>query len=100
LKNAGFNNLKLIVDLNSKISFPLINIFMMILGISLSSRSKHGGGLVTAGLGLLISLFYWLGYTFSLSIGYAGMLPPVLAAWTVPFLFGSLAVYLFLKTPE
>ena len=100
LKNAGFNNLKLIVDLNSKISFPLINIFMMILGISLSSRSKHGGGLVTAGLGLLISLFYWLGYTFSLSIGYTGMLPPVLAAWTVPFLFGSLAVYLFLKTPD
>lgn len=100
LKSAGFNNLKLIVDLNSKISFPLINIFMMILGIALSSRSKKGGGLVTAGLGLLISLLYWLGYTFSLSIGYTGMLPPVLAAWTVPFLFGSFAVYLFIKTPE
>jgi lipopolysaccharide export system permease protein len=100
LKNAGFNNLKLIVDFNSKLSFPLINIFMMLLGIALSTRSKKGGGLVTAGLGLLISLFYWLGYTFSLSIGYAGIVHPVLAAWSMPFLFGTLSVYLFIKTPE
>jgi lipopolysaccharide export system permease protein len=100
LKNAGFSNLKLVIDLNSRISFPLINIFMMLLGIALSTRGKIGGGLVTAGLGLLISLFYWLGYTFSLSIGYAGFIPPVLAAWTIPFLFGALAVYLFMKTPE
>lgn len=99
-KSAGFSNLKLIVDLNSKISFPLINIFMMMLGIALSSRGKKGGGLVTAGLGLLISLIYWLGYTFSLSLGYAGIIPPVLAAWLIPFLFGVLSVYLFLKTPE
>lgn len=100
LKNAGFSNNNLIVDLNSKISFPLINIFMMLLGIALSTRAKIGGGLVTAGLGLLISLTYWIGYTFSLSIGYAGIMPPVLAAWAVPFIFGTLAVYLFLKTPE
>lgn len=100
LKHAGFNNLKLMVDLNSKISFPLINIFMMLLGIALSLRSKKGGGLVAAGLGLLISLIYWLGYTFSLSIGYAGIMSPVLAAWIIPLLFGTLAIYLFLKTPE
>jgi len=100
LKTAGFSNLKLFVDFNSKISFPLINIFMMLLGMALSSRAKKGGGLVTAGLGLLISLFYWLAFTFSLSIGYAGIIPPALAAWAVPFLFGTLSVYLFLETPE
>ena len=100
LKDAGFSNLKLIVDLNAKISFPLINTFMMLLGIALSSRSKRGGGLLTAGLGLLISLFYWLGYTFSLSTGYAGIMHPVLAAWIIPVLFGALAVYLFLQTTE
>lgn len=100
LQNAGFNNIKLIVDLNSKLSFPLINIFMMMLGIALSSRSQKGRGLVTAGLGLLISLIYWIGYTFSISTGYAGIVQPVLAAWIIPVLFGALAVYLFIKTPE
>jgi len=100
MKKAGFSNLKLIVDLNSRISFPLINIFMMLLGIALSSRGKKGGGLFTAGLGLLISVFYWMGFTFSLSIGYAGIIHPILAAWSIPFLFGTLAVYLFATMPE
>jgi lipopolysaccharide export system permease protein len=100
LKNAGFNNVKLFVDLNSKVSFPLINAFMMLLGMSLSGRAQMGGGLFTAGLGLGMSLLYWLGYTFSLSIGYAGILPPVIASWLAPVIFGSLSVYLFVKTPE
>jgi len=88
------------VDLNSKISFPLINIFMMMLGISLSAREKLGGGLFSAGLGLLISLFYWFGYTFMLSMGYAGIIPPSVSAWTIPVVFAVFAVYLFVKIPE
>ncbi|MBI5848710.1 MAG: LptF/LptG family permease [Nitrospirae bacterium] len=100
LKNAGFSNMKLIVDLNSKVSFPLINAVMMLLGISLAGRARMGGGLFTAGLGLGVSLLYWFGYTFTLSIGYAGILPPFIASWLVPVLFGSASVYLFVTTPE
>ena len=69
LKKAGFKNTKLIVDLNSKVSFPLINLFMVLFGIALSMRSKVGGGLFVAGLGLLISALYWVTYTFLLSLG-------------------------------
>lgn len=100
LKNAGFKSKKWTVALNSKVSFPLINIFMMLFGISLSSRAKLGRGLFSAGLGLLISLFYWVGYTLMLSMGYAGIIPPFLSAWTIPFIFGIFAVYLFVKIPE
>lgn len=100
LKSAGFRNVKLAVDLDSKISFPLVSLFMMMLGIALSFRMSLGGGLFSAGLGLLISLFYWLSYTFFLSIGYAGVIPAFLSAWTVPFIFGALSLYLFLRIPE
>lgn len=100
LKTAGFNNVKMSVDINSKISFPLINLFMMLLGISLSLRMGLGSGLFSAGLGLLISLLYWFGYTFALSLGYAGILYPLVSAWIVPFLFILLSVYLFLQIPE
>jgi len=100
LKSAGFRNVKLAVDLDSKISFPLVSLFMMMLGIALSFRMSLGGGLFSAGLGLLISLFYWLSYTFLLSMGYAGVIPAFLAAWTVPFIFGALSLYLFLRIPE
>ena len=100
LRAAGFNNIKLLVDLNAKVSFPLVNMFMMLLGISLAARSTTGGGLYTAGMGLAISLLYWFGYTFSLSVGYAGIAPPFIAAWTVPLAFGSFAVYLYMTLPE
>lgn len=100
LKSAGFRNVKLAVDLDSKISFPLVSLFMMMLGIALSFSMSLGGGLFSAGLGLLISLFYWLSYTFSLSMGYAGVIPAIVSAWTVPLIFGALSVYLFLRIPE
>jgi lipopolysaccharide export system permease protein len=100
LKEAGFRYVRTAVDVQSKVTFPLINVFMMVLGISLASRIGPGGGLVSTGLGLLVSLLYWFGYTFSLSLGYAGIIPPFAAAWAVPFIFGAFAVSLFLTIPE
>jgi lipopolysaccharide export system permease protein len=100
LKKAGFRNTKLMVDINSKISFPVINLFMMLLGIALAVRAGFGGGLFSAGLGLLTSLAYWFSYTLSLSMGYAGIIPPLISAWIVPLLFGTFAVALFLNIQE
>ncbi len=100
LKNAGFRNTKLIVDIHSRISYPFINVIMLILGISLATRGATGGGLITAAIGMFISLLYWIGYTASLSMGYAGILPPLIAAWLMPTIFGSVAWYLFMKIPE
>lgn len=100
LRSAGFSDLRLTVDLNSKVSFPLINAFMMLLGISLAGRAGTGGGLFTAGLGLGVSLLYLFSYTFALFIGYSGIVPPLIASWLVPVLFGSASVYLFATTPE
>ena len=100
LKRSGFRNIKLIIDLNSKVSYPLINLFMILLGISLSVRNKIGGGLFAAGLGLLISMIYWFTYTLMLSMGYAGVVPPFIAAWLMPIIFGTVAVHLFRKIPE
>jgi lipopolysaccharide export system permease protein len=100
LKRSGFRNIKLIIDLNSKVSYPLINLFMILLGISLSARNKIGGGLFAAGLGLLISMIYWFTYTLTLSMGYAGVVPPFIAAWLMPIIFGTVAVHLFRKIPE
>jgi lipopolysaccharide export system permease protein len=100
LKAAGFRDEKLIVDMHSKISYPAANLFMMILGVSLSVMSRIGGGLVAAGLGISISFIYWLGYTFMLSMGYTRILPPAVATWMMPLIFSILAVYLFRNVQE
>lgn len=100
LKNAGFRNIKLIVDIHSRISYPLINVIMLVLGIALATEGVAGGGLITAAIGIAISLLYWVAYTTSLSMGYAGILPPIPAAWLMPVIFGGAAFYLFRKIPE
>jgi lipopolysaccharide export system permease protein len=100
LRDAGFRNTKLIVDIHSRISYPLINAVMLVLGIALAIRGIMGSGMITAAVGIFISLLYWVGYTASLSLGYTGILPAFVAAWLMPVLFGGIAFYLFSKIPE
>lgn len=118
LKEAGFKNIKLIVDISSRLSYHFINLFLLLLGMSLSlggdvvqkislalSRQKTkdsagGSGIVAAGLGLLISMAYWLGYSFLLTLGYTDSIPPVIAPWIIPSLFAMGSVYLYSQIPE
>jgi lipopolysaccharide export system permease protein len=100
LEAAGFSDTKLLVDLNSKISYPLSNLFVTILGISLSVLGRIGGGLFAAGFGILISFVYWLLYTLMLSLGYTRLIPPAISTWIAPMIFGVVAVFLFRKIPE
>jgi lipopolysaccharide export LptBFGC system permease protein LptF len=73
---------------------------MMVLGLALSGMSRTGGGLFASGVGISLSVVYWLLYTFMLSMGYARVIHPVLAPWIVPVLFGMIAAYLFRRIPE
>lgn len=100
LNAAGIRDSKLLVDFQVKISHPLMNFFMMVLGLALSGMTRTGGGLFAAGVGISLSFTYWLLYTFTLSLGYARIIPPLVAPWIVPALFGIIAVYLFLRIPE
>lgn len=100
LQSAGFSVTKLLVDLNSKISYPIANFFMLVLGVSLSVIGRAGGGLFAAGLGVAISFIYWFGYTLMLSMGYAGIIPPAVAPWFMPVIFGIVSFSLFRQIPE
>ncbi len=119
LKEAGFKNIKLIVDISSRLSYPLVNLFMLLLGISLSMEidlSGHRlqglisrkigrkeiatGGIISVGLGLLICIMYWLGYSLFLSLGYAGTIPAFIAPWFMPVFLAVLAIYLYNLIPE
>jgi lipopolysaccharide export LptBFGC system permease protein LptF len=35
-----------------------------------------------------------------LSLGYAGVAPPIIAAWLIPVIFGIVSVQLFRRIPE
>ena len=100
LERAGFRNLRYVVDLYGKLAYPLVNFVMIIFGIALALNSRFGGGLRAAGLGLLVILSYWLIFSLSISLGNTGAIPPPLAPWISPAIFGFSGSYMYLRIKE
>ncbi|MEW5734691.1 MAG: LPS export ABC transporter permease LptG [Thermodesulfobacteriota bacterium] len=94
----GYDDDALRSDLAAKISFPFVSLIMGVLGGCLSLRRTRGDGLaanVLMGMGLAFS--FWVVHSVSLSLGYAGRSPPLVAAWAADFLFGLLAAWLYTR---
>jgi len=115
LNNAGFKNTKLTVDISSRFTYSFVNLIMLVFGFSLtlsggtltalifknqSSHSVTQNNIITAGIGVLITILYWLSYSFFISLGYAGAFFPSIAPMITPLLFASLATYLYKSIQE
>jgi lipopolysaccharide export system permease protein len=86
------------VDLHAKTAFPLVCILMCFIGTGIAVRGKSKEGLpVSISYGLGIAFLFWVIYSFCLSLGYGGMLPPVIAAWASNFIFLCLGGILMLN---
>ncbi len=76
------------VDLYAKFSFPLVCFVLSFVGAGISFRGRLKDGLpmsITYGIG--IAFLYWIFYSFCVSLGYAEMLPPLIAVTTANFVF-------------
>jgi lipopolysaccharide export system permease protein len=81
------------VDLQAKIAFPFVCIILctLALGIGVHKKLQENLALVVA-LGIGVAFLYWTLYSFCLSLGYGGVLPPFVAAWTTNVVFFSAGV--------
>jgi len=98
LNQSGFDTKRLSVQLNRKLSYPLITLVMAVLAIPFAlSMGKRGSlaGIATA-IGLAIA--YWVVDALFQAMGNVNTLPAVLAAWTPDLLFGIAGTYLLLRT--
>ncbi|MBI5665229.1 MAG: LptF/LptG family permease [Nitrospirae bacterium] len=100
LERAGFRNIRYIIQLYEKLSYPTINFVMILFGISLALNSRWGGGMMAAGLGVIISVLYWLLYSVSISLGNTGILQPWLAPWISPVVFGIAGSVMYWRIKE
>jgi lipopolysaccharide export system permease protein len=96
LKAEGYNPVRQVVDLNFKFSRPFTSLIMIIVGIPIGFWREKGGS-IAMGLvpGLILSFVYLVTLELSRTIGYAGFLPPFLAAWLPNCFFLLFGVYLF-----
>ena len=98
VESEGYDATHYRVDLHAKFAFPVIALILTMIGAGLAARGKIKealAGSVTYGLG--IAFLYWIVFSFCLSLGYAGKLPPILAAWGVNLISTCVAGYLLLN---
>jgi lipopolysaccharide export system permease protein len=96
LESEGFNPIKQTVDLHLKFVSPFISLIMILVGLPIGFWREKGGS-VALGLvwGLVLSFVYMVAQEVARSLGYAGLLPPILAAWLPNCFFFLLSLYLF-----
>jgi len=99
LSQAGFDVARLSVQLQRKLSFPLIAPIIILLAIPFSILVGTRGAVGGLALGVGIAIVYWAASALTEAMGSVGQLPPLLAAWAPDTAFGFLGLYFYLKMP-
>jgi lipopolysaccharide export system permease protein len=97
LEAAGFKVRKHLVELYAKLSFPLVNLVMVLVAIPFALQSPRGGRLYGIGLALAIMAGYLVVHYVALAFARADFLPPLIAAWTANVIFMGIGVSLLLR---
>lgn len=95
-ESEGYDSTVYRVDLYAKTAQPFFCIIMSIVGAGIALNRKLRNSLqliILSGLGVIF--LYYVFYSFCLSIGYGGVIPPFISAWASNFIFlctGAVAV--------
>jgi len=94
IQSSGYDSTRYLVDLYSKLSYPFLNLIMILIGIPFALKTgRSGGTALSIGISVMIGFAYGVTFYIFLSFGKSGVLPPLLAAWTPTFLFGLTGIF-------
>ncbi len=99
LQQSGFDVVRLQVQLQKKLAFPLITLVMAMLAIPFSLSGGKRGALTGVATAVMIALVYTFVSNLFEAMGNISQLPPVLAAWSPDLIFGFIGGYLLLRVP-
>ncbi|MBN1327792.1 MAG: LptF/LptG family permease [Candidatus Cloacimonetes bacterium] len=98
LKKIGENYNKELVELNLKLSFPFANLIILLFCVPLVSASTRGKGRgLIFGIGLLVCFLYLSALRICQSLGYNGLLSPIIAAWLPNLVFIGIGIFFLIK---
>jgi LPS export ABC transporter permease LptF/LPS export ABC transporter permease LptG len=98
LRQSGFDTVRLRVQLQKKIAFPLITLVMAILAIPFAA-GRRGGALAGVAVAIGIAIVYWVTAGVFEAMGAANQLPALIAAWAPDFIFALAGGYMLLRVP-
>ena len=99
LQQSGFDVVRLRVQLNKKLSYPLITFIMAVLAIPFSMSAAKKGAVTGVAVAVGIAVVYTVVSRLFEAMGDISQLPPALAAWSPDLIFALLGSYLVLKIP-
>ena len=94
VESEGYDATPYRVDLQGKFALPISCIIVCIIGTSVTLRKTTREGLTMNIIsGMVIVFLYFIVQGFCTSLGYGGVLPPLIAAWIANFIFACVAVF-------
>ncbi|MBW6509964.1 MAG: LPS export ABC transporter permease LptG [Desulfuromonadales bacterium] len=101
LEQQGYDASRQRVDLQARLATPFTGLVMGLLGIPFALQpGRQSNMALGVGLSLAIGAAYFIIQSAVISFGYAGALPPLVAAWTANLIFTMLAIWLFLGVKQ
>jgi lipopolysaccharide export LptBFGC system permease protein LptF len=97
LTQSGFDTIRLQVQLQKKLAFPLFAFVMAVLAVPFSMLAGHRGALTGVVLGIALAVCYYALNALFEQLGRANQLTPAIAAWSPSLIFGLSGTYLFTR---
>jgi len=99
LEQSGFDVVRLRVQLQKKIAYPLITLVMAILAVPFALSAGKRGAIAGVATAIGIGVVYWTIAGLFEAMGNLSQLPPAVAAWSPDIVFGFIGGYLILRMP-
>jgi LPS export ABC transporter permease LptF/LPS export ABC transporter permease LptG len=99
LQQSGFDVVRLRVQLQKKLSYPIITLIMAVLAVPFSLSWAKKGAVTGVAVAVGIAVVYTVVSRIFESMGDLSQLPPTLAAWSPDLIFSLVGGYLILKVP-
>jgi lipopolysaccharide export system permease protein len=101
IQSAGYDATPYVADLYSKLSYPFLNLIMVLIGIPFALKTGRSGGMaLSIGVSVIIGFIYGLTFYIFLSFGKSGILSPSLSPWIPTFLFGLAGIFTLMSIKQ
>jgi LPS export ABC transporter permease LptF/LPS export ABC transporter permease LptG len=99
LQQSGFDVVRLRVQLQRKLSYPLVTLIMAVLAIPFALSAGKKGAITGIAVAVGVAVVYTVVSRLFEAMGDLSQLPPALAAWSPDLIFCLVGGYLILKVP-